>query len=115
MKKQLTSIDIFINSSTLNTLGCLLRGLRFQTLADIAKAAVIHSALERVAFPPEATHVSVSSNRNGGTILDLHVVAVLGVPVSVSRLTLLSSLRALQFQDVNGDVGSKLERMDEAG
>jgi hypothetical protein len=44
-EEQLTSIDIFVNGSCLDALGRLFGGLDLQTLANIAKAEVIHGAL----------------------------------------------------------------------
>ncbi len=60
-ENQLTSIEILIGGSAFNALRRLFRGLRFQTLTDIAKATVIHGALERVALPPEAKRMSANS------------------------------------------------------
>lgn len=60
-KKQLTSVSFLVDCSALDTLGRLLGRLRFQTLADIAEAAVIHGALKGVALPPEAKRVSAQS------------------------------------------------------
>ena len=61
MEKQLTPIDILIDGSALDTLGRLLGGLCLQTFANIAKAAVIHGTLQRIALPPKAKRVSVNS------------------------------------------------------
>jgi hypothetical protein len=94
MEKQLTSVNILVDGSALNTLGCLFGRLRFQTLADIAKATVIHGALKGVALPPEAKSVSVNSRLKKEMGLNKHVIAVLGVPVSVSSLASLSALSA---------------------
>ncbi len=118
MGKQRTSVGVFVNGPALDTRGRLLWGLRFQTLADIAKAAVIHGTLEGVALPPEAKRALVNSSlRKKAMDLNLHVVAMLGVPVSASWLISLSAARGERRGKVSmrmGMVGVTLERLGEA-
>lgn len=57
-RNKLTSVNIFVNDSALNTLRRLIRRLRFQALTYITKATLVHCALEGVPLPPKAKCVS---------------------------------------------------------